>query len=184
MTTVSVVLLCWLHDGLSPIPAFRWAQFASLDCRWCLSSPVSVRHCWAGKPDSSIQMTTMSVVLLCWLHDDLSPIPAFRWAQFATMDCRWCLSSPVNVRHCWVWKFWSAFTRPPCACCAFAYGPNMAAALQVFRAEYHLLRSDWLKLPEWLTARNSLYLQGQSSAQFFLSELVTNHDIDPKHTRD
>ena len=40
--------------------------------------------------------------------------------------------------------------------CALARGPDMAATLRGFRAEYYPWSSDWLKLLGWLAARNSL----------------------------
>ena len=44
---------------------------------------------------------------------------------------------------------------------AIACGPDMAATLRAFRPEYYLWRFDWLKLLEWLAARNSV-----SSSEF------------------
>ena len=61
-----------------------------------------------------------------------------------------CLSSSKTLRHYWLRKFCFESTSLSLRCYALACEENMAATIRVFRVEYELWRSDWLKLlSEW-----------------------------------
>ena len=57
------------------------------------------------------------------------------------------------MRHYLISRFCAESASPWLRCRAFAYGTDMAATPQAFRAECYLWCCDWLKLFGWLAAR-------------------------------
>ena len=100
----------WTHSRFVPELSDGWALSSTITFpqAFDLTTMLNSADWWNGEMWMVIKM-----------HDDLSPIPALKWIQFASFDRSWHLSSSTNVWHWLFFRFYSESTSPSFPCCVF-----------------------------------------------------------------